>query len=969
VTRPDETLDLEGQRALASVLRGLGTRGDLALTIGRYEIGDVLGRGACGQVYAAHDPQLGRDVAIKIVLSPWERPDPSGEARLLREAAALARLQDPHVVPVYDVGLDDIGAGTGAPTRRGVYIVMARIHGRTLDTWQREDSPTPDAIVRAYVEAARGLAAAHAVGVVHRDFKPGNAMVNDEGRVVVLDFGLARALDEGPSVASEDRGSTVDIDTSQSFTATGTVLGTPRYMAPEQHGAEPATPAVDQFAWCVALWEALEGTPPFACKTLAELAVAKRRGELPAGRAIPAAVRAVLARGLRPDPRQRWPSMSALCEALTHRRARRRRRLAAGSLAALGIGAMAAWGAVELDDAHQRSLCRDEGIAIETVWNPARAAAIEQAFAATGLSYAVDTWARSQARVSTYAGAWSDARRGVCEAATLEHTMEPNLARAATACLDDHRAHLDALLEQLASPDTRAVNKAAVATASLPPVSACRTESSLRQWSDLPTDPAAREHIAALRGQLVGSLAALATGRYDDALLRAQGVLTAATEAGQVALAVEARLAAADAHDRLGRPDDARQMAEEAFFAADAADRDDLALRASTALVFFVGTLLARHDDALQWGRFAQIRADRSDADVLVVAAMLSNLGTLHRARGEVREALDHHERALQLYEQALGPEHPSVAGSLNNLANVQHDLGHYAEAVDLLQRALAIDVATLGPEHPAVASTLNNLGVMQHRRGEYDSALAYHTQALAIRREALGPDHPDVGVSFNNLGAAQRQLGLLDDAMASYSQSLQIRERTVGSNHPDVAVAVDNLALLHRARGEYALARTLHQRALTLREEGLGPDHPEVATSLLGLGRVLLDEADHAGALELFERARGISEAAFGPAHPNVATALEYLGDAHEAAGSPARAAALFDEALTIRQHAETAPTQLSALRFGLARTLWAAGTDRSRAVALASAAAEPLRGLGGQQATQFAEIEAWRAAHPAGQ
>ncbi len=963
--RLEDTLDLEGRKALASVLRGLGTS-ELALTVGRYEIGEVLGRGACGQVYAAHDPQLDRDVAIKVVLSSSRRRDPDAEARLRREAEALARLQDPHVVPVYDVGIDELGIGAGGRPRRGVYVVMARIQGQTLDAWLREASPTVDEIVDAFVQAARGLQAAHAVDVVHRDFKPGNAMRTDDGTVVVLDFGLARALDEGQSMPSEraDRPALISGGTG-SLTMAGTVVGTPRYMAPEQHGADAATAAADQFAWCVALWEALDGRPPFRGETIKALAESKRAGQLPPGKRIPPGIREVLARGLAADPRVRWPSMTALCEALAQRGRRRRRRIAGYAAGALALGTVAAFGVDRWSQARAQARCDAEAAAIETHWNAARADEISAAFSTTGVSFADDTWARSRPRLDAYAAQWSAARRRTC---APEDALPPDVAEAARACLDDHQTHLTTLLDELAEPDTQVVHKASLAVATLPPVRACEDDVALRRYMDLPRDPAVREQIRALRRRIAEATAAQAMGRYDEALVGLNEVIERADALGQVALAVEARLAAADSHDRRGAIDEARRLAEAAYFAAEGIDRPDLALRASSTLAFFVGALQADHEGGLRWARTAETLSDRADAEPALVAGMLLNVGTVRRRAGQSERARQDLERALSSYEEAFGPQHPSVASALLNLASAHHDLGHYEKAIELLERGLAIDEATRGPDHPSTAAALNNLGVAYHRRGDYERARRYHTRALEIREKALGPTHADVSVSVNNLGAALRMLGDQDGALAAYERAQRIAEEANGPEHPSVATAVDNLALVYRQRGDLGRARSLHERALEIRERALGAEHPEVATTLAGLGRVHLDEGQATSALPLFERAREIWAKAHGPVHPLVASALEHIGDAHDLAGEPAEAAASYEQALRIHLQIETSADQLAEVRFGLARMLWQADIDRARARALAAEAVATWRALGDAGRDDLAKAQAWLRDHDDG-
>ncbi|HVK75995.1 MAG TPA: serine/threonine-protein kinase, partial [Kofleriaceae bacterium] len=279
--------------------------------IGRFVVTELVGHGAMGSVYRARDPELDRAVAIK-VRRGRSRLDGELEDRLRREAQALARLSHPHVVAVYEAGGHD-----GRP-----YVAMEYVEGTTLEAWLA-GSRTTRAVLDCVVQAGRGLAAAHAVGLVPRDFKPANVLVSTTGEAKVGDFGLVR-LDAGEPVRDRDAPGDGDVV----LTMTGSLLGTPAYMAPEQLDGEVATAASDQFSFCVTLCEALFGRRPFAGATLDELRAAMARPlELPAdarwpGR-VPAAVRRALARGLARDPAARFASMAALVDALT--RAPRRR--------------------------------------------------------------------------------------------------------------------------------------------------------------------------------------------------------------------------------------------------------------------------------------------------------------------------------------------------------------------------------------------------------------------------------------------------------------------------------------------------------------------------------------------------------------------------------------------------------------------------------------------------------------------
>ena len=322
--------------------------------LGKYRLERLLGTGGMGAVWAAHDVDLDRKVALK-VLGEGLAGDTTAQARLLREARAMARLRHANVVAVYDaLTLDGHDV-----------IVMELVDGTTLAQWLADAPRTPDAIMPVVIAAGRGLAAAHAAGMVHRDFKPHNVLVDREGRVLVTDFGLARSSELAsltgaplpPSLETTADGGTMSLvrgdaatmaHTPRSgergaletpLTRTGTLLGTPAYMAPEQLRGEPADARADQFAFCVTAWEALAGTRPYTGTTLGEIAKSIERGERSDATRIPKHLRAPLERGLSADPAARWPSMPPLLDALAPvPKARRRAPLliALGSLLVIG---------------------------------------------------------------------------------------------------------------------------------------------------------------------------------------------------------------------------------------------------------------------------------------------------------------------------------------------------------------------------------------------------------------------------------------------------------------------------------------------------------------------------------------------------------------------------------------------------------------------------------------------------------
>jgi serine/threonine protein kinase len=295
-------VDPSAVTAAEPLARAVGvTAGEM---LGKYRLDRVLGAGGMGIVWAAFDPDLERAVALKLLHTS---DVPTLRTRLLREARAMARLKHPNVLTVYEVGTD----------RNRDYIAMEIVDGDTLDVWLGS-KPSQTEITEALLAAGRGLAAAHAAGLVHRDFKPHNVLRSNDGHVYVTDFGLARGqIEDGSEVDQVAPGTAHPIDLLVSpLTQTGVMIGTPAYMAPEQFAGRVPDARTDQFAFCVTAWEALTGARPFRGESLPELHEAVDAGVRGLATTLPPRIRDVLARGLEPSPDARWPDLRTLLDAL-----------------------------------------------------------------------------------------------------------------------------------------------------------------------------------------------------------------------------------------------------------------------------------------------------------------------------------------------------------------------------------------------------------------------------------------------------------------------------------------------------------------------------------------------------------------------------------------------------------------------------------------------------------------------------
>lgn len=993
-----------------------GMSGGMSIRLGRYLRIEELGRGGMGVVLRAYDPKLQREVALK-VLHP-RAIDAMNRARMVREARIMAKLGHPNVVAVYDVDEDP---------RHGILLAMELVRGGTLRRWLEDSSRGWPEVLAAFIEAGRGLAAAHAEGLLHRDFKAANVLVTQEGsenpqgsigrgRCKVTDFGLAKLEHEqGTSTGGMSSGSLHDESVSEALTQDGVVMGTPLYMAPEQHRGEPLTSAADQFSFCVSLWEALYGERPFGGDTREELVANVLAGTPRAPshtRGVPGWLRRACERGLLLEPTQRWPSMNALLDALGKGRARARARkglAVLGVLAALGGGveAQRRW-----DLARRTKACEATGDEVEAAWSTERKQALHDAILATGAGYAATTADKVMPWLDRQAQAWREARVDTCLDVDVRGRWNEELRDSSLWCLEERRLQLGSLVDELTRADASVLPRAVSASSALASVEACRDERVLERLP--PPPPEQREALRVVRADVVRASSLDRAGRYEEGLALARNASTRAQALEWAPLRIKAHLEVGLLLDRSGAYAEAEAELEQVYFDGARGVAPGAAFEAASRLVSVVGTSVARPVEGRRWARLAELALDDvPGGEQLRRAGLLVNIGNLHHGTGDYEQAKQHFERALAIMAEVLGPEHPQAIAYLNNLGRIHAILGDYDRAQQLHERALAVQEQTLGPDHPDVAVSLNNLASIPYAMGRYEEARRAHERALAIRERSLGPEHPEVGASLLNLAATYGMTGDHEQAKPLFERALEITEETLGPEHPRVAICLTSLALTAQATGRVDEAMALYERALAIKEKTLGPEHPDLATTLNGLAVIHYHADRHEQAKALFERALAIKEKALGPEHDEVASMLENIAFADHALGHLDEAKERFERALAIKertlgpehpnvaltlvglaqvltaQHrasdaiplAERAVTlrisegqvatdRLPEARFTLASTLWDASTDaggdRARARTLAEQARDGLRELGPGHEDYLAEIEAWLAAHP---
>ncbi|HWB80388.1 MAG TPA: serine/threonine-protein kinase, partial [Nannocystaceae bacterium] len=502
---------------LARVEAGLLGEASAPPRIGRFVVLRRLGHGGMGVVYLAYDEELDRKIAIKL-LHAAETIGSEGNARMLREAQSLARLAHPNVVAVHEVGVH----------AERVYLAMEFVEGTTMRKWWADARPSWRDVVDAGLQAARGLAAAHHVGLVHRDFKPENVLVGAPepgareplGRIRVADFGLARLVaDEHDDNSATTLDDGVDARDAGTTSSRGRLAGTPAYMAPEQFGSGPIDARADIFALCVVIWEGLFGERPYEGRTLAELVVALRVGKrrpLPRSSAVPAWVRGWLERGFAIARDDRYASLAAFIAAGERARARQRRR---GGVIALGCAAtvaLAGWGWQRTQTAKAIAACEASGAAVTAIWNAEIAARTSAAIEGTGLSYAHDAAVRVAPLLDARAAALQEARTTACITANVEHAIGGVDADRVSSCLDEHTTDLEDAVARLQAPNDDAVQRAIATAAGSRSIAVCSDLDRLRR---LPVAPAERRDAIDGVGEDLRAFAdAMDRGEFEGAL-------------------------------------------------------------------------------------------------------------------------------------------------------------------------------------------------------------------------------------------------------------------------------------------------------------------------------------------------------------------------------------------------------------------------------------------------------------------
>ena len=742
---------------------------------------------------------------------------------------------------------------------------------------------------------------------MHRDFKPTNVMVTPDGVVKLLDFGLARVFaDRTESPSDLDPEDVKPPRRTGRITETGAVMGTPKYMAPEQFERAHVGPKADQYSFCQAFLEALRGGDVFRVGSYEEAAWAKRYGRIcppPTGDKTPRRLDRILRRGLSPSPFDRWPSMSALIATVVRGR-RPWRTAAAGAIAVGGLVALAPW-------ANKATTCADGARALDDAWSSDRREAVREALLEGAPTHGRFVWAEVESVLDERVTDWSAVYRRSCELFAADEFDEAAFDRRLSCLRDAQRATM-ATLDLLSAADASVAEYAVEAAVSVPSGGDC--ESPQDHGRPLPGDEKMDEAVVAARREL--ARARIQTRAAD--LAKAQATLQgieglAALEFEPLALEVQAARALL-ARER-GSIGEAEAAFRDVVDAADGIGYAELAASAATSLARIVAVDTASYERGVEDLRRAQALVERLGRPLDLHVDVLRANAAIDRSRSDLVGGEAHLREAIDTL-RAAGERDLTLADTLVELGNNLGDQARLEEAFASVQEALSIFERIVGPEHPRGAAALVALAHLHERGGDPMLAVEILERARAILESAYGPAHVRVADVSVRLAAQRVELRLFDRAKDALDRADEIYKETYEPTHVAFAEVLTQRGILaFRAARPEAAAKLLND-AVDLYAQARGADSVEVAKTLIWLGR----PSTGAQKIEANRRALEILQTRFGPDHLSLVEPRIRLG--HALAHDTAAARAQFEEALRIAtRSAPPSPYAEARARYGLAR------------------------------------------------
>ncbi len=928
-----------------------------AETLGRYVVLGTLGEGGMGVVLRAYDPKLRREVALKC-LKPNTKGG-EGRVQLVREARAMAKLSDANVVAVYDV--EQHG--------ETVILVMEYVQGLTLDVWQTASQADLKGVVEMYRQAGRGLAAAHRRSLLHRDFKPRNVVVSRDGVAKVTDFGIARISTEYSQSSSSSGMSSREMSADDEgredpWTDGGVVVGTPRYMPPEQFNPGPIDASADQYAFCTSLWHALTGSHPFGSASRMSTRLRERKLEgpprWPTNIKVPARWSRALSRGLAAAPSERWPSMDALLEELEPPRTGGRMRWVPRMMAGFAVAGAAAGAYIYAEDRRQRCSGAEEEFA--AVWNADRSAGVVAAFETIASRFAADAGARVQGRLDAYAEAWATSHREACAATAIRAEQSPATMDLRMYCLARAKATFDATVEILETADVDVVRRADTVVAGLAPLARCDDVAAL---ASAIAPPAAKdaESVAGVRDLLAKAKASLSAGRFERAGAATLAARSAAESVDYGPVQTELAYVSGLVDSRLANYDNAERSLSQALELAQRHGQRELSAKSAGMLMFVVGNQQQRPAEGL---RYLPVAVGAAASDETLLRAVEGYHVTVLLAADAFEDALQRAKDVVSdLRAEGPGPDR-SLSVWLGRVGEALQGAGRHREAEAVFREILSLEVDRLGTDHPYVATMRTNLASEVSAQGRYSEAEALYDESLAALDAVFEPSHPEIVGTMTGLGGLLYQQGRFSQAEAKFRDALARVEASLGTSHPHSAGLRNNVALTLAAQERFADAEREYRVVLAAWIERFGHEHLNVALARYNLALTLGDQGKFDAAEAMQREALGILEALLPKGHPSRTESVVALAGVLFAVERFDEAREFAEQAWVARQADQGAPEDRAESAFLLAQILWASDetpSTRTRAVELAQKALETFEAGEAEEGTSAAEARAWLA------
>ena len=800
--------------------------------VGRYRVVSRIGRGAMGTVYSAFDSELDRDVAIKMTLRP-------GDEAFRREGQALAKLDHPNAVTVYDVG----------ESHGSQYIAMQLIAGIDLGRWLSYGNRPESKILAVVRDVASALAEAHRNGIVHRDVKPENIFVGDDGKVAIGDFGLAMAADETKRVGA----------------------GTPAYMAPEVLAGEPATAASDQFSLAVTTITALTGRRPHqVTRDGDDFRITKRQSNDEPK--LDRHVRATLDRALADDPTDRFASLDDFARGLAPPQSRWPRfALAAAVIVSLALLMFIA----TREQKESVRTCSQAGNAVAENWSSAQRDRLrERASAHSHLTPAIET---TIAVLDRYAISLERGARASC-LDTRAGVQGPALELRRRDCLEVRIGALGALATALENGGPRIWLRAPLAVRELPSPTDCTNLEALAETVPLPIDEGARKRIASLRKQLDALDAAIYLGDEKVAATKLDELESLAGSVKHAPTQARYLHTRAEVLHRRGELELAEETLGEATEQAALGKDDRLAARIWLTRAGLVGYKRRETKRALAMLETIRAAVARAGNTPELRANLANTEGLIRDFGGQYDRALVLYRKAHTLASDALGKDHPKTISSLRNVAIIEAELGNDGEAAKTWARVLELQQSVFGSSHPEVARTRGALSLIALRDRDFARAEALATEALKTLTTSLGSGHPSTLLAMQRLAGVHSERGRPTKALELDRKVQAATEKLYGSEHPRTLDAISDLISSLRLAGEHDEAVDLGQRALEIAVRVRSQDLRFLGSLRNNLANALASAGRKPEAVEQLRESLKLKRKTFGSVHPALISGIGNL-------------------------------------------------------------------------------------------